>query len=49
MKNFEVARQFDLMADVLELKGENPFRIRAYPRAAQNLQSKAMAVDTSES
>ena len=24
MKNFEVARQFDLMADVLELKGENP-------------------------
>ena len=39
MKNFEVARQFDLMADVLELKGENPFRIRAYRRAAQNLQS----------
>jgi DNA polymerase (family 10) len=39
MKNFEVARQFDLMADVLELKGENPFRIRAYRRAAQNLES----------
>lgn len=39
MKNFEVARQFELMADVLELKGENPFRIRAYRRAAQNLQS----------
>jgi DNA polymerase (family 10) len=42
MKHFEVARQFDLMADVLELKGENPFRIRAYRRAAQNLQSKAI-------
>ncbi len=39
MKNFEVARQFELMADVLELKGENPFRIRAYRRAAQNLES----------
>jgi DNA polymerase (family 10) len=39
MKNFEVARQFELMADVLELKGGNPFRIRAYRRAAQNLES----------
>jgi DNA polymerase (family 10) len=39
MKNFDAARQFDLMADVLELKGENPFRIRAYRRAAQNLES----------
>jgi len=34
MKNFEVARQFDLMADLLEIRGENPFRIRApYPVA----------------
>ncbi|HEY7867717.1 MAG TPA: DNA polymerase/3'-5' exonuclease PolX [Methylomirabilota bacterium] len=39
MKNFQIAREFELMADVLELKGENPFRIRAYRRAAQNLQS----------
>ncbi len=39
MKNLEVARLFDLMADILEIKGENPFRIRAYRRAAQNLQS----------
>ncbi|HSE03087.1 MAG TPA: DNA polymerase/3'-5' exonuclease PolX [Methylomirabilota bacterium] len=39
MKNFEVARQFELMADVLELKGENPFRIRAYRRAAQSIES----------
>jgi DNA polymerase (family 10) len=39
MKNFEVARQFDLMGDVLELKGENPFRIRAYRRAARNLEA----------
>jgi DNA polymerase (family 10) len=39
MKNFEVARLFELMADVLELRGENPFRIRAYRRAAQNIES----------
>jgi DNA polymerase (family X) len=39
MKNYEIARQFDLMADVLELPDENPFRIRAYRRAARNLES----------
>lgn len=39
MKNFEVARVFELMADMLELRGENPFRIRAYRRAAQNIES----------
>ena len=39
MKNFEIARLFDLMADLLEIRGENPFRIRAYRRASQNLQS----------
>ena len=31
MKNFELARLFDLMGDVLEIKGDNPFRIRACP------------------
>lgn len=39
MKNFEIARLFKLMGDVLEIKGENPFRIRAYRRAAQNLET----------
>ncbi|MEK7701353.1 MAG: DNA polymerase/3'-5' exonuclease PolX [candidate division NC10 bacterium] len=39
MKNFELARLFDLMADILEIREENPFRIRAYRRAAQNLES----------
>jgi DNA polymerase (family 10) len=39
MKNFEVARLFDRMADVLELRNENVFRIRAYRRAARNLES----------
>jgi DNA polymerase (family 10) len=39
MKNYELARLFDLMGDILEIKGENPFRVRAYRRAAQNLQA----------
>jgi len=37
MKNQEVARIFNEIADILEIKGENPFRIRAYRRAAQNI------------
>lgn len=41
MKNQEVASVFKKMADLLEIKGENPFRIRAYQRAAQNLESLA--------
>lgn len=39
MKNLEIARLFNLMADVLELRQGNVFRIRAYRRAAQNLES----------
>lgn len=40
MKQFELADLFDRIADLLELKsGENPFRIRAYRRAALNLRS----------
>jgi DNA polymerase (family X) len=46
VKNFEVARLFDRMADVLELKGDNPFRIRAYRRAARNIESVGDDVET---
>ncbi len=45
MKNFEIARLFDLIADILEVKGENPFRIRAYRRAAQSLENLAENVE----
>jgi DNA polymerase (family 10) len=34
MKNSEVARVFQDIADLLELKGENVFKIRAYQKAA---------------
>jgi len=37
MLNQQIAKIFDDMADILEIKGENVFRIRAYRRAAQNI------------
>ena len=38
MKNQEIARIFNEIAYLLEIKGENPFRIRAYRRAALNIE-----------
>jgi DNA polymerase (family 10) len=38
MKNQEIAGIFNDIADLLEIKGENPFRIRAYRRAALNIE-----------
>jgi len=34
VKNLEVARVFNRIADLLEFKDENPFKVRAYRRAA---------------
>lgn len=39
MKNLEVAEIFKNIADILEIKGENPFRIRAYQKAALVIES----------
>lgn len=39
MKNHEIAEIFNNIADLLEIKGENPFRIRAYRRAAINIEA----------
>jgi len=38
MRNQEIAEIFRDIANILEIKGENPFRIRAYERAAQNIE-----------
>jgi DNA polymerase (family X) len=38
MKNREIARIFSDIADILEIKEENPFKIRAYRKAALNLE-----------
>ncbi len=37
MKNQQIANVFHEIASLLELKGDNPFRIRSYQRAAQNI------------
>ena len=37
MKNAEIAIVFENIADLLELKGENRFKIRAYARAAETI------------
>src|SRR5512134_325681 len=39
MKNPQVAGIFHEIADLLELKGDNPFRVRAYRRAAMNVEA----------
>ena len=44
MKNQEIAKIFSDIADLLEIKGENPFRVRAYRRAAQNIEGLAKDV-----
>jgi DNA polymerase (family 10) len=41
VRNLEIAQVFSDIADLLEIQGANPFRIRAYRRAAQNLESLA--------
>jgi DNA polymerase (family 10) len=38
MKNSEVAKVFQDIADLLELKGENAFKIRAYQKAARAIE-----------
>jgi len=38
MRNVEIANLFNEIADFLEIKDENPFRIRAYRRVAQALE-----------
>jgi DNA polymerase (family 10) len=44
MKNRQIADMFNEIASLLELKGENPFRIRSYQRAAQNIGGHAQDV-----
>jgi DNA polymerase (family 10) len=42
--NEELARLFDLLADLLEIEGQNPFRIRAYRNAARTVRDLPHAV-----
>lgn len=39
VQNAEIAAMFEQTADLLEIKGENPFRVRAYRRAARTVEN----------
>jgi DNA polymerase (family 10) len=45
MKNRTIAGLFNEIADILELRGENVFRINAYRRAAETIESLARAIE----
>ncbi len=45
MKNSEIASVFDHIADLLELKEENKFKIRAYQKAARSIEHSPVDVE----
>ena len=45
MKNAEIARIFHDIADLLEIRGDNPFRVRSYRNAAQAIEGLAESLD----
>lgn len=44
MQNPDIARLFDEVADLLEIKDENPFRVRAYRNAARTIRDFPEAI-----
>ena len=42
--NHKLAEIFGEIADFLELKGENPFKVRAYQKAARTLEGFSLSV-----
>ena len=44
MRNREIARVLEAIADMLEIQGESPFRSSAYRKAARTLQDLTRAV-----
>ena len=45
MKNREIAQVFQDIADLLELKGENPFKIRAYQKVVRSIDHLPVEVE----
>jgi hypothetical protein len=39
VENIDIARIFDEIADLLEIQGENQFRVRAYRTAARTIET----------
>jgi len=46
LKNREIAKLFEEMADILEIKGDNVFKINAYRKAARAIGDLSQDVDT---
>ena len=44
VQNAEIAAMFDQTADLLEIKGDNQFRVRAYRRAARTIEGLPQSV-----
>ena len=44
IQNAEIAAMFDQMADLLEIEGGNPFRARAYRKAARTIETLPQSV-----
>jgi DNA polymerase (family 10) len=44
MENIDIARVFEHVADLLEIQGANPFRIRAYRNAARTVESLSSSI-----
>ncbi len=45
LSNSEIADIFNQMADMLEIKGENPFKVRAYRNGARTIQNLGKSLD----
>ena len=45
MKNSKIAKVFQDIADLLELKGENPFKIRAYQKVVRSIEHLPVEVE----
>lgn len=48
MTNQELAQIFDHIADILDIQGENPFKVRAYKKAAQTLENLTTQITSVE-
>ncbi len=46
MENIDYARIFDEIADLLELQGANPFRVRAYRNASRTIATLSQSIDS---
>jgi len=46
MKNAAIAEMFDRMADIMEIKGENAFRVNSYRRVARVLRDLSEDIET---